>query len=100
SYQFRVRFVDHTFGGPTIKGKPYNPGPNPVAQLDFRRWIRPLKPILVNKLPSTPDPASTPTSLEFKRPLLGSPAVICTGKYPDAIARLIADVPTAKAETR
>lgn len=100
SYQFRVRFVDHTFGGPTIQGKPYNPGPNPVAQLDFRRWIRPLKPILVNKLPSIPDPTGTPTSLEFKRPLLGSPAVICTGKYPDAIARLIADVPTAKAETR
>ncbi|KAI9770029.1 MAG: hypothetical protein M1839_003293 [Geoglossum umbratile] len=100
SYQFRVRFVDHTFGGPTIKSKPYNPGPNPVAQLDFRRWIRPLKPILVNKLPSTPDPASTPASLEFRRPLLGSPAVICTGKYPDAIAGLIADVPTAKAETR
>jgi hypothetical protein len=72
SYEFRVRFMDHTGGGSTLSGTPFNPGPSPTASCAFRRWIRPLHPIWVTKVPLAPanDP---PASLTLSRPLLGYP---------------------------
>jgi hypothetical protein len=100
-YEFRVRFMDHTGGGPGLQaGAPQVPGPAPVGGIDFRRWIRPLAPTLVNPLPSPPDPSNPPTSLNFSRPLLFYPAVVCTGGYNDPISLLLTDLPNAQAEKR
>jgi hypothetical protein len=100
TYQFRVRFMDHTGGGPAVTDSPVIPGPQPVATIPFRRWIRPLSPTLIDPPPATPDPLHPPASLEIARPLLQYPAVLCTGAYPNAVADLKADIPTAKARGR
>ncbi len=100
TYEFRVRLMDHTGGGPTSTGAPAVPGPSPVATLAFRRWIRPLAPVATNRPPPDPDPVHPPASLTLMRPLLHHPAVGCTGFYPDPIAALLADLPAAKAEGR
>jgi hypothetical protein len=41
SYDFRVRFMDHTGGGPDVTGNPVIPGPSPIGSIDFRRYVRP-----------------------------------------------------------
>lgn len=99
-YEFRVRLMDHTGGGPDSAGTPSVPGPAPIATMPFRRWIRPLAPLLVDPPPSLPDPANPPVSLSVTRPLLHHPAVGCTGFYPDPIGALVADLETAKLEGR
>ena len=100
TYEFRVRFMDHTGGGPAVTDGPVIPGPQPVASIPFRRWIRPLSPTLVNPPPATPDPANPPATIEIARPLVQYPSVLCTGAYPNAVAELLADLPNAKAEHR
>lgn len=100
SYDFRVRLVDHTGGGPTTAGAPAVPGPSPIASLPFRRWVRPLAPAAVKPPPPIPDPGSPPASLTLTRPPLHYPAVACTGFYPNAVALLLADLPAAKAQGR
>jgi hypothetical protein len=100
-YKFRVRLMDHTGGGPGPQaGAPQVPGPAPVGAIDFRRWIRPLAPKLVDPPPSPLDPSNPPTQLIFRRPLLFYPAVVCTGGYPDPIPSLLNDLPKAQAEKR
>jgi hypothetical protein len=103
-YDFRVRIADHTGGGPDVGDSPVNPGPNPIDSWHFKRWIAPTRPRLVEKIPGTPDPANAPTILTFKRPLMSSPGVICTGYYDNsadtAVNRLLADLPAAQAERR
>jgi hypothetical protein len=100
TYEFRVRLMDHTGGGPLASGGPAVPGPAPIATIPFRRWIRPLAPIATNPPPPDPDPLHPPPSITLKRPLLHHPAVTCTGFYPDPIASLLADLPAAKADGR
>lgn len=99
-YEFRVRLMDHTGGGPAPDGVPAIPGPAPVATIAFRRWVPPLRPVLVDPPPPTPDPTKPPGSVTVKRPLLHHPAVACTGAYADPVADLLADLPAAKAEGR
>jgi hypothetical protein len=96
TYDFRVRLMDHTGGGPDKKGSPIVPGPSPIASFPFRRWIRAGAPTLVPSSPGAPNP---PTSIQLMRPLLNYPAIYCTGA-PNAIARLIADIPAARAASR
>ena len=100
SYDFRVRFMDHTGGGPGLTGVPAVPGPAPVASIRFRRWVRPLGLTVTDMPPPTPDPVNPPTTLTVTRPLLHHPAVVCTGAYADPIADLLADLPAGKAEGR
>lgn len=100
TYDFRVRFMDHTGGGPGPGAVPAIPGPAPIGTIPFRRWIRPLRPSIENPPPATPDPANPPAKITLKRPLIHHPAVGCTGAYPDPIAALFADFPAAKAEGR
>ena len=99
-YEFRVRLVDHTGGGPDLAGAPSIPGPSPVGSIAFRRWIRPLRVRLVDPPPPDPDPSAPPASLTVTRPLLGYPAVALTGGYIDPVVRLVADLPAAKNEGR
>lgn len=100
SYSFRVRLKDHTGSGPSVNDAPLITGPSPVTACDFRRWIRPLEPLLVNAPPSKPDSLHAPTTIEMKRPLLGYPAANCTGKYSNANDMLLADLPAALAGNR
>jgi hypothetical protein len=100
TYQFHVRLVDHTGGGPLATDNPVIPGPAAVATIPFRRWIRPLAPVPENPPPPDPNPGNPPTSLTLKRPLLHHPAVTCTGFYTDPVSMLLADLPTAKTEGR
>ena len=95
-YQFRVRLMDHTGGGPIATRAPTVAGPSPVATIKFKRWIRPLAPLL---LTSVADPTNPPSSLSVKRPLLQYPSIVCTG-LSNAVDGLIADIPAAKAAGR
>lgn len=99
-YEFRVRLMDHTGGGPALEGEPLVPGPSPIATLPFRRWIRPQRLRLQAPPPATPDPTAPPATLTLHRPLLGHPAVVHTGAYTDPLASLRADLPAAKTEKR
>jgi hypothetical protein len=80
-YRFRVRFMDHTGGGPSITSLPINSGLSPVSFQQFRRWIRPLAPVILTAIDAVPKPANPPLQLEIARPLIQYPAVFCTGKY-------------------
>lgn len=41
TYDFRVRLMDHTGGGPVSTDLPQNLGPSPIFTISFRRWIPP-----------------------------------------------------------
>lgn len=97
AYEFRVRLVDHTGGGPELAGEPVNPAPQPVAPLTFLRWVRPQALRVETALPTIPNPASPPTSITVKRPLLGYPAYVFAG---GSATDMLADLPNATAEKR
>src|SRR5581483_8694105 len=99
TYDFRVRLMDHTGGGPDVNGAPQEPGPSVVYTMPFRRWIRPGAVKVVEKIPNIPDPANAPDNIHVARPLLGHPEYDFTGA-PNAAANLIADIPAAKADRR
>jgi hypothetical protein len=91
TYDFRVRLMDPTGGGPSADAGPVHESPAPVATVPFRRHVVP-EPVLVAGLPRFPDapldslfPAD---EIEVGRPLLGYPSVVFTGKYADPIALL------------
>ncbi|HMH91725.1 MAG TPA: hypothetical protein VK586_11665 [Streptosporangiaceae bacterium] len=97
SYEFRVRLVDHTGGGPALDEDPVNPAPQPAAPLTFLRWVRP-QPLLVDTtLPVIPDPASAPDTITVRRPLLGYPEYAFAG---GSAADMLADLPAAGAAGR
>ena len=96
-YEFRVRLVDHTRGGPSIDEAPANPAPQPTAPVPFRRWVRPGPVRLETAPPVEPDPSAPTTSLTVRRPRLGYPSYVYAG---GAAADLIADLPNAVAEKR
>jgi hypothetical protein len=99
TYEFRVRMMDHTGGGPDSTDAAQNPGPHPIFTLPFRRWIRPRAVRVLDKLPNVADPANAPAQIHVGRPLLGHPEYGFTGA-PNAEADLIADIPAAQAEKR
>ena len=96
-YEFRVRLVDHTGGGPSLESAPQNPSPQPIGSLRFQRWVRPQAARFVDQPLVVPDPANPPFSLKVRRPLLGYPAYVMAG---GAASDLIADIPAAQAENR
>jgi len=98
SYQFRVRLVDPTGGGPGERDTPIYEAPAPVATVPFRRHVAP-EPVRIADLavfpppapagPADPDaPRFAGNALHIARPRLGYPSVVFTGKYADAIAKL------------
>jgi hypothetical protein len=97
SYEFRVRLVDHTGGGPLLSEDPVNPAPQPVAPLAFLRWVQPQALRVDTTLPVTPDPAHAPASIAVHRPLMGYPQYVFAG---GSVADLLADLPAASAEGR
>ena len=98
SYQFRVRLMDPTGGGPIEDDAPIYESPAPVAKVPFRRHVVP-EPVRIADLatfppaapagPQDPDaPRFEGSALHIARPRLGYPSVVFTGKYADPIARL------------
>lgn len=101
SYQFRVRLMDPTGGGPGESDAPIYEAPAPVATVPFRRHVMP-EPIRITDLATFPPPAPAGAvdpdapdaprfdgnALRIARPRLGYPSVVFTGKYADPIARL------------
>ena len=98
SYDVRVRLMDISRGGPAVSDTAVNPGPAPIATVPFRRFV-PFKAVMVTNLSQTGTPAAPQTSYQIARPLLNYPAVVFTG-VPNAVANLLADLPTAMAQGR
>jgi hypothetical protein len=73
---------------------------SPEGFCDFRRHVQPQTVRLVEELPQEDDKFFTGNELNMRRPLLGYPAVVFTGKYPNAVNDLIADADIAKVERR
>jgi hypothetical protein len=95
TYEFRVRLMDHTSGGPEAADALSNPASHPTASLAFRRFVPPAKV----RLPADIPPVGDLQSIIVQRPLLGYPQYIFTGAA-NAVADLLADVPAASSEGR
>lgn len=98
TYDFRVRLSDLARGGPQVSDDPVNPAPAPVAPIPFRRYTPPRHVVITN-LDESATPASPQSTYSIQRPRLGYPDLVFTG-YPGAIAALLADIPSAKADQR
>jgi hypothetical protein len=97
AYEFRVRLVDHTGGGPALHEEPANPAPQPLAPLHFKRWVPPGMLRVETALPVVPDPAQAPATITVRRPRLSYPAYVMAG---GSKADLVADLATAATEHR
>ncbi|ACU03883.1 hypothetical protein [Pedobacter heparinus] len=106
-YQFRIRMMDISGGGPLVGDEPVNGGERPVAKTHFKRYVaagnlnllnaKEAYDLLVEGTAAVPladtsileniVDANNPV-LRIKRPLLAYPAVVYTGKYTDAVAQL------------
>jgi len=116
-YEFRVRLMDISGGGPTADDPALNGGEKPVASLHFKRYVAAgtvkISNIneIYNALPKGTKSVPLPDTsiienlittakpiLKIKRPLLGYPAVVYTGKYTNPVERLksiLANLPAA-----
>ncbi|KAF4335139.1 hypothetical protein FBEOM_11017, partial [Fusarium beomiforme] len=94
-YQFRVRLMDHTGGGPTLESPTGTIGPSPIARITFRRWIKPLAPQFIGAMPVLGDKPGSETPIDFievKRPLMFYPGVMFAGynyNGKDAVSELL-----------
>lgn len=106
-YEFRVRLMDITGGGPKSSNDFIHGGQRPVDTLHFKRHIgaAPLSianvqqviddPDVVNKVIPMPDISVLQNitdiaapRLIIKRPILQYPSVVFTGQYADPVAKL------------
>ncbi len=103
SYEFRVRYMDISGGGPTVENEAINGGQNPVAKVHFKRHIAPsalkivnLERFFLNQNESQVSDFSilenilkNENILKIERPLLGYPSVVYTGKYENPVAKIL-----------
>ncbi|MEK6372541.1 MAG: hypothetical protein AABO58_07565 [Acidobacteriota bacterium] len=91
TYDLRVRLMDPTGGGPPVAEEPINESPAPIAIVPFKRHVVP-EPVRIpglQKFPDAPLDAFYPADeIEVRRPLLGYPSVVFTGKYADPVPLL------------
>ena len=98
TYDFRVRLMDPTGGGPGAGSDPVYDAPSPTATVAFKRHVV-FEPVRIPGIPQFPPPKVMPPSqdaegfflddkLEIPRPLLNYPSVVFTGKYKDPIPLL------------
>ncbi len=99
-YDFRVRLADISGGGPAIDENRVYAAAAPEGFCDFRRWVQPQTVRLQEVLPIEDDAFFTGNELNMRRPLLGYPAVLFTGKYPNGVNELVADAEDAKLNRR
>jgi hypothetical protein len=80
-YDFRVRLADMSGGGPDANHEPTNHVASQIATVHFKRFVAPNAP-RISRLPvNTEDGIFHDAEITLKRPLLGYPAVVFTGKY-------------------
>ena len=90
-YEFRVRLVDLTGGGPAVSAVPVHPGPVPLALAKFRRYVTP-KALLVDTHENLPPyPAVPPAvrhidTLTVRLPRIGYPEALFAGVDPARFA--------------
>ncbi len=100
-YEFRVRMQDISGGVPSIDRQPINETPSDIGFCRFKRFIAPIQP-RIQEIESNPEAAegdihpvtgvdgpNNLDALNIRRPKLGYPAVVYTGKYSDPINRLL-----------
>lgn len=97
TYQFRVRLMDLTGGGPT-SADAHDPGaPAPVGVVPFRRFVPP-GPVRLAAQGGLPSDGTT-AAWDVRRPLLGYPDIVFSG-VSDAMKQLLDDAPQAKRDER
>jgi hypothetical protein len=96
NYEFRVRFADSSGGGPAASDKPVNPAFAGVGRCNFRRFVPPK---ISNLSAISVSPDGRKETYAVLRPLLGYPGLVFTD-FPNAAAKLLADVPAAKVDKR
>jgi hypothetical protein len=90
-YEFRVRLVDLTGGGPDVSAAPVHPGPVPVTLAKFRRYVTP-KALLVDThenlppYPAVPPAAREIGTLTVRRPRIGYPEALFASVDPATFA--------------
>ncbi len=101
TYQFRVRMQDIKRRRARNRRKPVNESPSDIATCLFKRYIAPIQPRIqeIEAIPNAQpgelhpvigtDGPSELNELNIRRPKLGYPAVVYTGKYNDPIQRLL-----------
>jgi len=87
-YEFRARLRDLSGGAPGPGTEPANESPSGVGRCRFKRYLAPNQP-RIEELQVNTDEVPNLAQLNIRRPLLGYPAVVYTGKYTDPIGRLI-----------
>ncbi|WEK20632.1 MAG: hypothetical protein P0Y49_05710 [Candidatus Pedobacter colombiensis] len=95
AYNFRVRLTDLTGGGPDETKQPNNLSRSSEATTRFKRYVAPYALEIVNKdevLDSTDDLNFEGDTLIVKRPLIGYPSVVYTGRYSDPVSLLKASI--------
>ncbi|WP_026451759.1 hypothetical protein [Aequorivita capsosiphonis] len=101
SYKFRVRLSDNTGGGPTVDQAPSQNGVSDKAEMHFKRYVAPYALRIVNDDaidPFNDELSFNGNNLKLKRPLIGYPAVVYTGKYDDPVALLHESIEAQLAE--
>jgi hypothetical protein len=88
-YEFRIRLRDLSGGGTPLLPAvmPINASPSNIGKCHFRRYVAPNQPRIEN-LPVNTDGSLDIKQLNIRRPLLGYPAVVYTGKYADPVKLL------------
>ena len=87
TYQFRIRLGDMSGGGPHIGLKANQETASQIAECHFKRYVAPST-VRIEGLFNKDNIPFNPKELVIRRPLLGYPAVVFTGKYDDPITLL------------
>ena len=100
SYQFRIRLGDMSGGGPELGRTPQDETRSQTTSCRFKRYVAP-DTVRIDGLPNNTDEILyVDNKLTLKRPLLGYPSVVFTGKYdatdPIALLQAASDAELAK----
>ncbi|MDH6243827.1 hypothetical protein [Mycobacterium sp. OTB74] len=102
-YDFRVRLVDLTGGGPGPGAQPVHAGAVPMTTVEFRRWVPPKALVVATDDNPQPYPAVPPAqrpihTLSVRRPRIGYPEALFAGVDPATFA--LANLATLIAQAR
>lgn len=87
NYEFRVRLRDMSGGGVSKEMNPLNESPSNIDRRRFKRYVAPNR-LRIPGLNANTDAPQSINNLTIRRPLLGYPAAVYTGKYADAVQAL------------
>ncbi|MCU7618405.1 hypothetical protein NZ698_14490 [Chryseobacterium sp. PBS4-4] len=101
-YEFRIRLMDISGGGPSVSDNPLNGGQNPVGKVHFirniaasalkienaERFYQGQSQTKVNDMSILENILDEDNTLIIRRPDLSYPSVVYTGKYSDAATLL------------